>query len=63
MKRVFCLDDGMDYFFSAISGYQAIQKMLYTLNLEHEDKNAELKLCNGRTWTLKHNGKIYACIK
>ena len=62
MKKVFCLDDGMEYFFVAISGYDAIQKMLYTLNLKHEDKNAELELCNGRIWSLKHNGKTYACV-
>ena len=62
MKKVFCLDDGMEYFFVAISGYDAIQKMLYTLNITHKDTNAEIKLCNGRTWSLKHNGKTYACV-
>lgn len=62
MKTVFCLDDGIEYFFSAISGYDAIQKMLYTLNLKHEDKNAKIKLCNGRTWSLTHNNKTYSCL-
>ena len=63
MRKVFCLDDGMEYFFVAISGYDAIQKMLYTLNISHKDNNAEIKLYNGRTWSLKHKGKTYACVK
>lgn len=62
MKRVFCLDDGIEYFFVAISGYDAIQKMLYVLNISHKDNNAELELCNGRTWSLTHYGKTYACM-
>lgn len=61
MKKVLCLEDSVEYFFTAISGYDAIQKMLYTLNIAHEDKNAEIELCNGRTWSLKHNGKTYTC--
>lgn len=62
MRKVFCLDDGMGYFFVTISGYDAIQKMLYTLNITHKDDNAVLELCNGRTWSLRHNGKTYACV-
>jgi hypothetical protein len=61
MIKVFCLDDGSEYLFSAASGYEAMQKMLYTLNLSHKDGNAEGELCNGRSWSLKHNGKTYAC--
>ena len=61
MKKVLCLDNGVEYFFTAISGYDAIQKMLYTLNLSHEDKNAKIELCNNRTWSLTHNNKTYAC--
>jgi hypothetical protein len=61
MIKVFCLDDRVEYLFSATSGYEAMQKMLYALNLEHKDGNAEIELCNGRTWSLKHNGKTYAC--
>jgi hypothetical protein len=62
MKKVFCLDDGTEYFFTAISSYNAMQMMLYTLNLKHEDKNAKIELCNGRTWSLTHDGKSYACV-
>ena len=62
MKKVICLDTGAEYIISSISGYDAIQKMLYTLNLKHRDDNAQLSLCNGRTWSLVHNGQTYAAI-
>lgn len=62
MKKVFCLDNGTEYFFISTSGYDAIKKMLYTLNIYHKDDSAEIVLCNKRTWSLTHNGKTYACI-
>ena len=62
MLKVLCLDDNVEYFFNTTSAYDALQKMLYTLNLKHEDKNAKIDLCNGRTWCLTHNGKTYGCI-
>lgn len=63
MKKVLCLDNGMEYRFTADSGHEAIQKMLYTLNLSHQDDDATIELCNDRTWCLTHNGKAYACLK
>ena len=62
MQTVFCLDDGSKYMFSAGSGYEALQKMLYALNLAAEDKSAKITLCNGRTWSLIHMGKTYGCL-
>lgn len=62
MKKVLCLDNGTEYLFDAASGYDAIQKMLYTLNLSCRDDKASIELCNGRTWSLTHDGKTYACI-
>ena len=62
MRKVFCLDNEKEYYFDAISGYDAIQKMLYTLNLEHQDDNAKIELQNDRTWCLVHNGKTYGCL-
>jgi hypothetical protein len=61
MKKVLCLEDGMEYLFDATSGYDAIQKMLYTLDIAHKDCKAKIQLCNSRTWSLEHNGKTYAC--
>lgn len=63
MVKVLCLDDGKKYYFDAFSGFEAINKMLYTLNLSYKDSNAKIELCNGRTWSLTHNGKTYSCSK
>ena len=59
--KVYGLDNGTEYIFSSNNGFDAIQKMLYTLNLRYEDKGATVELCNGRTWCLTHNGMTYAC--
>ena len=61
MKRVSCSDDGIEYFFKATNAFDAIEKMLYTLNLKHEDKNATIT-CSRATVSLLHNGKTYRCI-
>lgn len=60
--KILCLDNGMEYYFVASSEYEAMQKMLYTLNVSNKDNNAKIELCNGRTWSLQHNGKTYACV-
>lgn len=62
MKRVFCLDDQTELYFSANSGYEAMQKLIYFLNLSHKDDNATIELCNGRTWSVVHNGKTYSSL-
>lgn len=62
MIRVFCLDDCSEYWFNADNGFDAIGKMLYTLNLSCTDKRAKINLHNDRTWELIHNGKTYACL-
>ena len=62
MIKVLCLDNGMEFFFNANNGYDAIQKMLYTLNLKCKDDNAKIELCNSRTWSLEHKGNTYACV-
>lgn len=62
MIKVFCLDDRMEYWFSAANGFDAINKMLYCLNLKHFDNNASINLCNNRTWELNHNENTYSCL-
>ena len=62
MKEVLCLDNGSKFIFAVSNGYDAIQKMLYTLNLKNKDDDAKVELCNGRTWCLEHNGNTYACM-
>ena len=61
MIKVFCLDDNRTLSFFANSGYEAMQKLIYFLNLSHKDDNAKIELCNGRTLSVVHNGKTYGC--
>lgn len=62
MIKVFCLDDRRELNFFANSGYEAMQKLIYFLNLSHKDDNAKITLCNNRTWSVVHNGKTYGCL-
>ena len=62
MKKVFCLDDQRELLFFANSGYEAMQKLIYFLNLSHNDDNAKIELRSGRTWEVVHCGKTYGCL-
>ena len=62
MNKVLCLDDQRELFFSAETGYEAMQKLVDYLNLSHQDNNAKIELHNGRTWSVVHNGKTYSCL-
>lgn len=59
---VYCLDENMrEFIFLASSPYQAMQKMLYTLNLSHLDEQATIDITeSGLHWTMDHNGKTYS---
>ena len=61
MIKIFCLDDQRILSFFVESGYEAMQKLIYFLNLSHKDDNAKIELCNGRTWNVIHCGKTYGC--
>ena len=61
-KKVVCLDDGTIMTFDASSGYEAMQKLIYTLNLSHKDDNVKIELYNGRTCVVVHSGKTYSCL-
>ena len=60
--RVFCLDSGTWFSFSATSPHEALEKMLYTLNLSRRDDAARLTE-NKRTLSLEHCGLVYSVIK
>ena len=62
MIKVFCLDDNRTLSFFANSGYEAMQKLIYFLNLSHKDDNAKIELCNNRILSVVHNGKTYGCL-
>lgn len=63
MKKVICMEDKTEFYFDTNNGYDAMRKMLYTLNLSFFDKSAKIQLFNNRTYALEHNGKTYACLK
>ena len=61
MIRVFCLDDGKGYWFIATTPYEALQKMKYTLDLSHYDKDAVInKTESGLHLYMDHSGKTYS---
>lgn len=60
--RVFCLDTGAWFSFSATSPREALEKMLYTLNLSRRDDAARITE-NKRTLSLEHCGLVYSVIK
>lgn len=62
MKTVLCLDDGNKYLFNASTSREALEKMLYCLNLYWKDDEAKIEQCNNRTWCLTHKGKTYAVV-
>ena len=43
MKCVTCLDNGKQYYFNATNEYEAMEKMLYTLNCRHYDSEAIIR--------------------
>lgn len=61
MYTVLRMEDGTEYKYQAKSGYQAMEKMRYTLDLVHRDPACTIDLVNGRTWVMEHGGKTYAC--
>lgn len=61
MKQVYCLEDQRTYYFTATSGYDAILKMLYTLNTGKFDPHARIRKLN-YTWSLEHGGNTYGSL-
>ena len=61
MYTVLQMDDGIEYKFTANSGYEAMNKMRYTLDLSHKDPDCTISLVSSRTWVMVHTGKTYAC--
>lgn len=60
-QTVFCLDNKREFIFLASSPYEAMRKMLYTLNLSHQDKEVKVSLTkSGLHWTMDHCGKTYS---
>ena len=63
LKEVICLATGNHYWFSALTAYDALSKMKYTLDLREQDPEAKIyKTENGRGLYLVHSGKTYGTI-
>lgn len=64
MKRIFCLDDGTAALYCENNTpYEALKKMIYTLNINHYDEKAIInKTESGKCLFTVHNGKTYAIL-
>ena len=64
MKMVLCLENEHTFYFDAKTGYEALTKMKYTLDLKRKDENAIInKSPSGLHLWMEHSGKTYAaCI-
>lgn len=61
MIRVFCLDENKEYWFAARTPYEAMEKMKYTLDLAHKDKNCVINMTPNCLY-MEHSGKTYSVI-
>ena len=58
--KVFCLDDGYSYTRLDRTGYEAMEKMRYTLNLSRQEEAVINKTESGRVLYFDHSGKTYS---
>lgn len=60
IRKVVCLDTGEALWFQAHTAYQAMQKLLYYLNLKHKDDSAVVNMTGSckHLFTI-HNGKYW----
>lgn len=59
--EVVCIDDQRRFIFQTETAEEAMQKMLYTLNLSHMDRAATIKQTgSGKHLCMDHGGKTYA---
>ena len=61
MKCVTCLDNGKQYYFNATNEYEAMEKMLYTLNCRHYDSEAIIRTSK-KCLYIEHLGKTYGIV-
>lgn len=63
MYEIFCLDTDDKFYFQATSPFNALYKMLYTLNSRCEDRSAMIApSATGKTLSFVHRGLTYAVI-
>lgn len=61
--KIRCLEDDKTFSFNAETPYEALSKMMYTLNLKSFDKNCKInKTTSGRILYIEHKNKTYAIV-
>ena len=60
MIEIRCAETGVKYFFKAKTPYEAMQKMIYTLNLSNNDSSVVInKTDSGLFLWIEHGEKTY----
>lgn len=63
MIKCYNLDTHQWLYFTARTPYEAMEKLLYTLNLKRKDTSAKIQLIGGgRTLSITHNGETWSCL-
>lgn len=63
MIRIYNLDTHQSLYFCARTPYEAMEKLLYTLNLRKLDSETRIQLLGGgRTLTIVHCGETWSCL-
>lgn len=61
--RIHNMDTGADWTFQAWTAYEAMQKLLYSLNLSHRDDSAAInKTESGTLLYTEHNGQTWCVL-
>lgn len=63
MIEVLCLDTGKCLYFTAITPMQAMNQLIYYLDLTKRDEFARVQLLGGgRTLAVVHSGQTWSCL-
>lgn len=64
LYHIICLDRPHDgWYFLAPTALQAMQSLIYYLNISHVDKESIVNMYGGgRTLSVTHNGLTYSCL-
>ena len=61
-RTVINLDTGAEYIFTAKTAYEAIRKMIYTLNISGKCDAVINKTESGKTLYIEHKGNTYSTV-
>ena len=61
-RAVINLDTGAEYIFTAKTAYEAMRKMIYTLNISGKCDAVINKTARGKTLYIEHKGNTYSTV-